>query len=76
MTLAKRAELAVISARGADLDDIEEMVDDFVKRHPAETHIRSRSKLREAYFGDAPVARSLVATRGERVIRAKARATR
>ena len=68
MTLARRAELAVISAREADLDDIEEMVNDFVKGHPAETHSRSRSKLREAYFGAAPVARLLVATRGERVI--------
>ena len=68
MTLARRAALAVISAREADLDDIEEMVNDFVKGHPAEAHSRSRSKLREAYFGAAPVGRLLVATRGERVI--------
>ena len=66
MTLARRAELAVISAREADLDDIEEMINDFVKGHPAETHSRSRSKLREAYFGASPVARLLVATRGAR----------
>lgn len=68
MTATARAELAVRSACDADLDDIEEMVDDFVRGHPAETHSRSRSKLREAYFGVAPVARLLVATRGERVI--------
>lgn len=68
MTLATRGELAVRSAREADLDDIEEMIDDFVKGHPAEAHSRSRAKLREAYFGSAPVARLLVATRGDRVI--------
>ena len=67
MTLARRAELAVVSAREADLDDIEEMINDFVKGHPAETHSRSRSKLREAYFGASPVATLLVATRGARL---------
>ena len=65
---ATRTSLAVRSARETDLDDIEHMLSDFVKGHPAETHSRSRSKLREAYFGTAPVARLLVATRGERVI--------
>ena len=44
------------------------MLNDFVKGHPAETHSRSRSKLREAYLGAAPVARLLVATHGDRVI--------
>ena len=69
MKPAGRAELAVRSARDADLDDIEHMLNDFVKGHPAELHARSRSKLREAYFGaGAPVGRLLVATRGERVI--------
>jgi hypothetical protein len=68
MTLARRADLAVRFAREGDLDDLEEMINDFVKGHPAETHSRSRSKLREAYFGIAPVAKLLVATRGERVI--------
>jgi GNAT superfamily N-acetyltransferase len=68
MTPARTGEFAIRSAREADLNDIEEMVDDFVKGHPAETHSRSRSKLREAYFGAAPVARLLVATRRERVI--------
>jgi len=61
-------DLRIRSAREADLDDIEEMIDDFVKGHPAENHSRSRTKLREAYFGAAPLARLLVATRGERVI--------
>lgn len=69
MTPASKPELAIRSAREADLDDIEQMLNDFVKGHPAETHSRSRSKLREAYFGaGAPVGRLLVATRRERVI--------
>jgi GNAT superfamily N-acetyltransferase len=68
MTPATTAALVIRSARETDLNDIEEMVNDFVKGHPAETHSRSRSKLREAYFGAAPVARLLVATRRERVI--------
>jgi hypothetical protein len=68
MTPAPTAALVIRSARETDLNDIEEMVNDFVKGHPAETHSRSRSKLREAYFGVAPVARLLVATRRERVI--------
>jgi GNAT superfamily N-acetyltransferase len=68
MTLTPSAELTVRSARQADLDDLEEMIDDFVKGHPAQDHRRSRSKLREAYFGAAPTARLLVATHDERVI--------
>jgi len=44
------------------------MVNDFVKGHPAEKHSRSRSALREAYFGDAPVANLVVAVNDGRVI--------
>src|SRR5262245_3608862 len=44
------------------------MVEGFVKGHPAETHTRSRSALREAYFGSAPVANLIVAVRAGRVI--------
>ena len=50
MTPASKPELAIRSAREADLDDIEQMLNDFVKGHPAETHSGSRSKLREAYL--------------------------
>lgn len=52
----------------ADLAEVEDMVNDFVKGHPAEKHARSRSALREAYFGDAPVANLVVAVRDGRVI--------
>lgn len=67
-TMTSHSELTVRTARETDLNDIEDMLNDFVKGHPAESHHRSRSKLREAYFGAAPVATLLVATRAERVI--------
>ncbi len=62
------SELTVRSAVEADLAAVEEMVNDNVKGHPAERHPRSRSVLRDAYFGASPVAHLLVATRGDRVI--------
>jgi hypothetical protein len=68
MTPATRTALSIRSARETDLDDIDEMLNDFVKGHPAESHSRSRSKLREAYFGATPVGTLLMAERGERVI--------
>ena len=48
-------QLTVRLARETDLDDVEEMVNDFVKGHPAEKHPRPRSALRAAYFGNAPL---------------------
>jgi len=68
MPSTQNSELTIRSARGADLDDIDEMIADFVKGHPAQDHRRSRSKLHQAYFGAAPVARLVVATHRERVI--------
>ncbi len=44
------------------------MIHDFVKGHPAELRPRSRSRLREAYFGSAPLAHLIVAARDSRVI--------
>ena len=64
----RKIRLTVRPACEADLDDIEEMVIDFVKGHPAQNHPRPRATLRAAYFGDAPVARLVVATRDGRAI--------
>ena len=61
-------ELIVRRACEADLDDIEEMVSDFVKGHPAETWPRSRLALSNAYFGLNPVANLVVATKGGRAV--------
>jgi GNAT superfamily N-acetyltransferase len=55
-------------AREADLDALFEMIEDFVSTHKAHSHPRSRDRLREAYFGAAPVGTMLVAVRGERVV--------
>jgi len=60
--------LKIRLARETDMGDLEDMVNDFVKGHAAEKHTRSRSALREAYFGDTPVANLVVAVRDGRVI--------
>jgi GNAT superfamily N-acetyltransferase len=62
------SDLTVRSAVEADLGAVEEMVNDNVQGHPAEKHPRSRSALRDAYFGTSPVAHLLVATHGDLVI--------
>lgn len=61
--LSANGELEVRSAREDDLAAIAEMIDDFATGHPAATHKRSREKLREAYFGAAPVAHLVIAAR-------------
>lgn len=60
--------LTVRPACEADLDAIENMVNDFVRGHSAEKQTRSRSALREAYFGDAPVANLVVAVKHSAVV--------
>ena len=60
--------LAVRNATEHDIDEIERMVADFVKGHPAEFHVRSSQVLREAYFGDHPVAHLLIAERAGEVV--------
>lgn len=60
--------LAVRRATASDAADIERMVADFVKGHPAENHPRSSKALREAYFGAQPVAQLLVAERDGQIV--------
>ena len=55
--------LRIRAARLDDLPAIEEMVEDFVKGHPAENHARSSDALRKAYFGERPVTHLLLAER-------------
>jgi GNAT superfamily N-acetyltransferase len=59
------SKLVVRPAREADLDGIAEMIDDFVVGHPAQTHPRSRARLRDAYFGGSPVANLVIAARDD-----------
>jgi GNAT superfamily N-acetyltransferase len=60
--------LIVRLALEADLVDVEDMVNDFVRGHPAENHPRSLPLLREAFFGPAPVAKLVVAVQNGRAI--------
>ena len=60
--------LSIRSANENDIEEIERMVADFVKGHPAELHARSSKVLREAYFGDHPVAHLLVAERCSEIV--------
>ena len=48
-------------AREEDASALAEMVDDFVRGHPAEDHPRPEHLLRAAYFGANPVAEVIVA---------------
>jgi predicted N-acetyltransferase YhbS len=56
--------LSIRRATASDATEIEGMIADFVKGHPAENHPRSSNALRAAYFGEHPVAHLLVAERG------------
>lgn len=60
--------LLIRDARPEDLADIEEMVTDFVKGHPAENHSRSSNALRTAYFGTHSVAHLLIAERDGEIV--------
>lgn len=63
-----RGSVLVRDATEADLPAVAEMIDDFVKGHPAENHPRPPEALRAAYFGDRRVADLLVAARNDRVV--------
>jgi len=43
--------LIIRDATADDIPEIDAMVNEFVKGHPAEPHPRSPARLREAYFG-------------------------
>lgn len=60
--------ITVRSARVEDVPAIADMVDDFVRDHPARKHPRSADDLRDAYFGPNPVAEIVVAERAGEVV--------
>ena len=59
---------SIRSASTDDIEEIERMISDFVKGHPAENHPRSREALLEAYFGERPVTHLLVAERKGEIV--------
>jgi GNAT superfamily N-acetyltransferase len=60
--------ITVRPATENDLADIGEMIEHHVQGHPAQTHPRSLTRMREAYFGPRPVANLMVACRDDRVV--------
>lgn len=62
------SSLIIRRAQEDDLHDLADMVEDFVRGHPAEHHQRPREKLRVAFFGDDPVARVFVALKYGRIV--------
>jgi GNAT superfamily N-acetyltransferase len=68
---APGGSVPMLSIRRATVNDtieIERMVADFVKGHPAEHHPRASNALRAAYFGERPVAHLLVAERRGEIV--------
>lgn len=60
--------LSIRRATANDALEIERMVADFVRGHPAEKHPRAPDALRAAYFGERPVAHLLVAERRHEIV--------
>ena len=60
--------LSIHRATVNDTSEIETMVADFVKGHPAEAHPRSSNALHAAFFGEHPVAHLLLAARGGEIV--------
>src|SRR5262245_21775652 len=60
--------LSIRKAVPADVPELERMVADFVKGHPAENHPRSTEALRAAYFSERPVTHLLVAERNGELV--------
>ena len=60
--------LSIRRATADDTAEIESMVADFVKGHPAENHPRASDALRAAFFGQRPVAHLVVAERAGEVV--------
>ncbi len=66
--VSEESRLTVRSATEADLEDVSRMVETFAQGHPAEKHPRAPSSLKEAFFGNRPVAHLLVATTRGRIV--------
>lgn len=60
--------LSIRRAVADDIAEIERMVADFVRGHPAENHPRPSAALQAAYFGAQPVAHLLVAERRGEIV--------
>jgi N-acetylglutamate synthase-like GNAT family acetyltransferase len=55
------SDLVVRRATADDVPALAALIDGFARGHPAESHVRSAEMLRDALFGDHPIARILLA---------------
>jgi hypothetical protein len=62
------SDLIVRRATADDLPVLATLIDGFAKGHPAESHTRSAETLREAFFGDQPLAHVLLAEKNATAI--------
>jgi N-acetylglutamate synthase-like GNAT family acetyltransferase len=62
------SDLLVRRATTNDVDVLAALIDGFAKGHPAENHPRSIEKLRDAFFGNEPLAHVLLAEKNGHAI--------
>ncbi len=62
------SDLLVRRATANDVDALAALIDGFAKGHPAENHARPMEKLREAFFGNTPLAHVLLAEKNGHAI--------
>jgi hypothetical protein len=61
-------DLIVRRATPDDIAVLATLIDGFAKGHPAERHVRSLDRLRDAFFGNQPVAHALLAEKNATVV--------
>jgi GNAT superfamily N-acetyltransferase len=61
-------DLIVRPATPDDIAVLATLIDGFAKGHPAECHVRSLDRLRDAFFGNQPVAHALLAEKNATVV--------
>jgi GNAT superfamily N-acetyltransferase len=66
--VSESSRLEVRPATEADLEDVAEMIEQYVQGHAAERHPRPPATLREAFFGTHPAAQLLVASSRGRIV--------
>lgn len=61
-------DLIVRRATANDVAVLASLVNEFARGHPAENHVRSVSRLRDAFFGNPPMAHVLLAEKNSTVV--------
>jgi len=61
-------DLIVRRATADDVAVLASLIDEFARGHPAENHVRSVDRLRDAFFGNQPIAHVLLAEKNATVV--------